>query len=76
MCAVSMVSDHYMGQFPDPTKWGLWDKSGYLDYQELLRKAKAYDEMTKQPDCPAPDKVEWQKAVEKFMQDKYGLTPK
>ena len=81
MCVVSMISDHYMDKYPQPAMWptpnGGWTiPKEYADYQELLRKAKLYDEMTKQKDCPAPDKVEWQKALEKFMKDKYGLKPK
>ncbi len=76
MCAVSMVSQHYQDQYPGPQKWIGWPKNDYLNYQELLRKAKLYDEMTQQKDCPDPEKVKWQKDLEKFMRDKYGLSPK
>lgn len=73
MCTVSMVSDHYMERFPNPFTF---PPVLYPDYAELLRKAKLYDEMTKQKDCPAPEKIEWQLEVEKFMREKYGLEPK
>jgi hypothetical protein len=71
-----MVSGHYREIFPTPQQWEQWPPPNYIDYQELLRKAKLYDEITKQKDCPDPEKVKWQKDLEKFMRDKYGLSPK
>ena len=80
MCVVSMISDHYMDRWPQPwqTPWPHSPLSPreYEDYQELLRKAKLYDEMTGQKDCPDPKKVEWQRDLEKFMKDRFGLEPK
>jgi hypothetical protein len=73
MCAVSAVSDFYMRQFPDIRQFPPVD---YGFYQDLLRKAAEYDRITKQPDCPDPAKLQWQRAVEEFMRDHYGLEPK
>lgn len=72
MCTVSMITDHYMQRWPQPNNF---PPSHYPDYWELLRKARLYDEMTKQPDCPAHDKVEWQRELERVMREKYGLEP-
>lgn len=76
MCVVSMVSDHYKRMWPSPLEWQQVNNPDYSNYQELLRKARLYDELTKQQDCPAPDKVEWQEKIDKYMKDKFGLVPK
>jgi hypothetical protein len=73
MCTVSMISGHYMGLHPLPQTF---PPAEYPNYQELLRKARLYDEMMKQPDCPDPAKVEWEKKLEQYMKEKYGLEPK
>lgn len=75
MCVVSMISDHYMRQWPQ-RQFDHVPPHDYLNYQELLRKARLYDEMTKQPDCPDPKKLDWQKALDQYMKEKYGLEPK
>jgi hypothetical protein len=67
-----MISGHYQGLFPQVQQF---PPSEYPNYQELLRKARLYDEMMKQPDCPAPEKVEWEQKLEKYMREKYGLEP-
>ena len=72
MCTVSMISGHYQGLYPRQDHFPPME---YTNYQELLRKARLYDEMTGQKDCPDPAKAEWEKRLEKFMQDKYGLSP-
>ena len=85
MCVYSMVSDHFMHRWPRP--WsppapmfpempGVPTPQEYEDYQELLRKAKLYDQMTGQPDCPAPEKLEWEKRLREFMEKEFGLKPK
>lgn len=56
---------------PPQWNWGRWD-----EYQELLRKAKAYDEMMKQADCPDPIKEAMMKEIERKLVEKYGLHPK
>ncbi len=48
----------------------------FEDYDELRRKAEKYDKLMKQPECPAPDKVEWDKRLREFMEREYGLKPK
>lgn len=73
MCFVSMVSQHYFDQWPSPNHF---PPDRYMDFQELIKKARKYDEMTGQKDCPDPAKDQWKKAVEEFMRDKYGLEPK
>ena len=72
MCTVSMITGHYQGLFPQPATFPPYL---YQDYQELLRKARLYDEMMQQRDCPDPAKEEWQKKLEQFMREKYGLEP-
>lgn len=73
MCTVSMITGHYQGQFPNIQHF---PPTHYPNYSELVRKAKLYDEMMKQPDCPDPAKDAWHKALEAYMRDKYGLEPK
>lgn len=71
-----MVSGHYQGQWPGLAQWQQVPPSEYKNYQELVRKAKLYDEMMKQPDCPDPKKEAWMAEFAKFMEDKYKLEPK
>lgn len=72
MCVYSMVSGHHMGLWPQPEQFPPYR---YEEYQELLRKAKEYDRMMNQPDCPDPEKEKWEKSLEKYMEEKYGLKP-
>lgn len=85
MCVVSMIHEHYQApwrtdwpqrterlpELPPEWNWPRWD-----EYQELLRKAKAYDEMMKQPDCPDPQKQALMGEIERKLVEKYGLRPK
>jgi len=64
MCVSSMVSQHYFDKYPDPYTFPLYD---YPNYQELLRKARLYDEIMKQRDCPDPKKEQWNKELDLFM---------
>ena len=73
MCTVSMISQHYHDQYPNHTQF---PPAFYPDFAELIRKARLYDEMTKQPDCPDPAKVKWQQDLERFMRERYGIEPK
>ena len=73
MCAVSAVTGHFRDKWPD---YRDFQPTFYPDYSELVRKARLYDEMTKQKDCPDPAKEQWHAAVEKFMRERYGLEPK
>jgi len=72
MCVTSMVTDHYMLQYPTPLSFPAFK---WPDYQELIRKARLYDEMMKQPDCPSPVKDQWAQELERIMREKYGLVP-
>lgn len=73
MCVVSMVMDHYSHK-PFP---GFWTQPSYEEYKELLRKARLYDEMTKQPDCEKPELKEFDRRLDELMrikiQNKNGL---
>lgn len=73
MCVVSMITQHHFERWPQPA---LFPPTRYFDYQELRRKAAAYDELMKQPGCPDPLKDAWHRAVEQHMQETYGLKPK
>lgn len=73
MCVVSMISDHYHKQYPDHTTF---PTVFYPDYAELIRKARLYDELMAQKDCPDPQKALWQKDLEEWMRKQYGLEPK
>lgn len=73
MCTVSMITGHYQGLFPQPQQFPPLE---YPNYQELLRKARLYDEMMAQKDCPDPKKEAWHADLEKLMREKYGLEPK
>lgn len=72
MCTVSMITGHYQGLYPQPQQFPIYD---YSNYQELLRKARLYDEMMKQPDCPDPAKEAWHRRLEDYMRERYGLEP-
>jgi hypothetical protein len=60
-----------MAPLPPVWGWPRWD-----EYQELLRKAKAYDEAMKQPNCPDPNKEALMAEIERKLVEKYGLHPK
>ena len=63
MCVVSMVTDHYMQR---------WSVPQYIpptilrDIEELIRKAREYDKLTGQPDCPEGAKRDWLTELEKL----------
>lgn len=63
MCVVSMVTGHYRDLYPAPHQFPPFE---WPNYAELVRKARAYDEMTGQKDCPDPLKDAWNKQVEAF----------
>ena len=65
MCAYSMVADHYRQRTVDE-----WDFTKWQDYQELVRKAKKYDEMTGQKECQLDEKIEWERTIEKVLREK------
>lgn len=73
MCTTSMVMQWGWERWPTPQ---VFPPTEYPAYMELLRKAGEYDKLMQQPDCPDPAKAAWQKAVEDFMREKYGLEPK
>ena len=60
MCVVSMVTDHYMRQYPDPYQIS---PKVVMDFLELVRKAEEYDRVTLQPNCPSDDKLAWLEKV-------------
>lgn len=68
MCVVSMISQHYFDKFPSIPQFPY---TTYLEYQELLRKAKLYDEMTGQKDCIEEQKDKWSKELSDYMRKTY-----
>lgn len=63
MCVVSMVTDHYWRKWPDPVQM---PKDIYSDLEELIRKAREYDRIMNQPDCPDPLKQDWYQKLQKL----------
>lgn len=72
MCVTSMITDHYMQNYPAPMNFPTWQ---WPTYQELMDKARKYDEMMAQKACPDPSKIQWQQELERVMKERYGLTP-
>lgn len=73
MCAVSAVSDNYRDRYPYPHHFPRYE---YPDYLDALEKARKYDELMGQKDCPHPEKLEWQRQLEEYMRKNYGLEPR
>lgn len=61
MCAVSMITGHYQQQYP---RYQDFPSFEWPNYAELVRKAKLYDELTGQKDCPDPLKQAWHDQLE------------
>lgn len=83
MCVLSMVVGHYYERYPfmqpqsAPQRLGdYFPPQSYPDFMDLVRKARLYDELNNQKDCPDPKKEEWLKQLESFMRERYGLEPK
>jgi hypothetical protein len=72
MCMVSAVTGWGQTSFPNPLDF---PHPLYPNYRELVEKARKYDELMKQQDCPNPEKDAWQKQLEQIMEEKYGLKP-
>lgn len=60
MCSVSAMYD-YGRNIPLQQ----WTTPGYVEYQELLEKARQFDEIMAQPDCHDDEKGTWMAEVEK-----------
>lgn len=73
MCAFSMVVGHHQQLWPRPEDFPV---QRHNELAELLRKARLYDEMMKQPDCPDPAKEQWLKDLDRYLADTYGLKKK
>lgn len=59
MCVVSAVID-YGRRIPTEQ----WDLGRITEYQELVRKARKFDEMSKQPDCEDKEKAKLLRKLE------------
>lgn len=59
MCVLSAVLD-YGRNVPAQT----WTVPNWIEYQELLEKARKWDALAGQPDCEDPLKEEWMRAIE------------
>ncbi len=64
MCSVSAVFDY--GKNVPLQQWTL---PGWVEYQELLEKARKFDEIMAQPDCHDPAKAAWMREVEKRLKE-------
>lgn len=58
MCAVSVIND-YGRNMPDSD----WNPEALTIFQEMVDKARKFDELTKQPNCEDPEKLKWVEAV-------------
>lgn len=65
MCMVCMVTQGYMDRFPLPI---FFPPLEYVPFQKELETAREKDIIDGAPDCPSAEKLEWQRAVEKYMQ--------
>jgi hypothetical protein len=68
-----MISQHYQDRFP---RIDQFPPAEYPPFTELIRKARLYDEMMRQPDCPDPKKEEWMRQLDAYMKERFGLEPK
>lgn len=87
MCVVSMVHEHFqqppwyppVPTFPIFTPhvptYPEWTLERWVEYQELLRKAREYDARTGQADCPDPAKEVRYAEIQKMIEERYGLQP-
>lgn len=57
-----MVYDHFSTKYPTPAEW-TWPT--WEEYQELKRKAREYDRLTKQPDCEKPEVQDFEDRIKK-----------
>lgn len=64
MCVTSAVLD-YGRQVP----YQQWTYPGWYEYQELLRKARLWDEHMAQPHCEDPNKETWMAEVERRLKE-------
>ncbi len=67
MCAVSMVSQGYYIQYPNPYTMPAQD---YFELLELRKRAAEFDKLRGMPDCPEPEKAKWFKELEEVMKRK------
>lgn len=63
MCSVSVLMD-YGSNVPTHQ----WTVPNWIEYQELLEKARKWDAIADQPDCHDTDKAEWMKAIEERLE--------
>jgi hypothetical protein len=79
MCAVSAITDHYRDKWPLITMHPIENphpvfiplraisEEEWLEYQELKRKMKEYDERTGQADCEKPEVAVWEAAIQQHL---------
>lgn len=63
MCVVSNIVD--VGRMYPRDDWD-WTK--WREFQDLIEKARRFDEMTKQKDCEDPAKKIWMEEVERRLE--------
>lgn len=64
MCVVSNITDYHQRLYPNP-----WKAPYPKDIIDLIEKARKYDEITGQKDCPSEDKKEYIEALEKRVKE-------
>lgn len=64
MCAVSMVIGWGQQQWSTPD---VFPPSFHPRYLELIERAKEYDKLNNQPDCPDESKDRWLKMLDQHM---------
>lgn len=72
MCSVCMVTQSYMDRWPQIYQFPPIE---YIPFTRALEEAKQQDIVDGAPDCPSPEKLEWQRALEHQMK-KIGVIAK
>lgn len=89
MCVVSVIYDYGRREWPIPSPFPIGPSYPepqtepkrmtlveYIEYQELVRKAKEFDRISGQPDCEDKVKEKWFNELKEYMRKTYGLEPK
>lgn len=60
MCMVSAIMDYGRSISSD-----YWNPQTWPSFEEILEKARRWDELNKQPNCEDPEKATWIKDIER-----------
>ena len=64
MCAVSAMIEYAMTTIPE----SYWDRVNFIYFKNILKRIEVLDHKMKQPDCVSPDKDQWMKDIEAYLQ--------